>query len=315
MTVKRILPRGISKGDTIGIISPAGPVDRDRLKKGISALEKLGYKIKLGRHVVDKWGYLAGKDEDRLADLHWAFSDDQIDVVFCSRGGYGTNRIISNVDFNLIRANPKILLGYSDITGLHIPIQQKTGLVVFQGPMVVSDWGKGINGYSLKNLFKVIANPEPAGDLKNPEDAEPLKFMGGGQVTAPLTGGNLSLLITTLGTPYEIDTCGKILVIEDIDEEPYVIDRYMNHLRNAGKFDKIAGLVLGSFTNCVKKDPEKDSFRTEEVFADFFRYLSCPIVSGLVFGHSGITATIPIGVNALIDIDNGRFTIKEGAVI
>jgi muramoyltetrapeptide carboxypeptidase len=315
MTFKKVLPRGISEGDTIGIISPAGPVDRARLKKGISALEGLGYKIKLGKHVVDKWGYLAGKDEDRLADLHWAFSDDEVDAVFCSRGGYGTNRIISKVDFNLIRANPKILLGYSDITGLHIPIHQKTGLVVFQGPMVVSDWGKGINGYSFNNLFKVIAETEPAGEITNPEKAEPLKFIGSGQVTAPLTGGNLSLLITTLGTPYEIDTCGKILVIEDIDEDPYVIDRYLNHLRNAGKFDKIAGLMLGSFTNCVKKDSDKDSFTTEEVFEDFFRDLSCPIVSGLAFGHSGITTTIPIGVNALIDIDTGRFIIKEGAVI
>jgi muramoyltetrapeptide carboxypeptidase len=315
MTVKRILPRGLSKGDTIGIISPAGPVDRERLKTGIKALEELGYSIRLGRHVVDKWGYLAGKDEDRLADLHWAFADDEVDAVFCARGGYGTNRIISGVDFNLIRANPKILLGYSDITGLHIPIYQKTGLVVFQGPMVVSDWGKGINDYSFRNLFRVISGREPAGEVTNPGDAEGMKFIGSGRVSGPLTGGNLSLLITTLGTPYEIDTRGKVLVIEDIDEDPYAIDRYLRHLHNAGKFDTIAGLVLGSFTNCVKKDSDKDSFSTEEVFNDFIKNISCPIVSGLTFGHSGITTTIPIGINAAIDIDDGRFTIEEGAVI
>jgi len=315
MIMERILPKTLSKGDTIGVISPSGPVDEDKLKTGLDALIQLGYRTKIGKHVRGKWGYLAGKDEERLEDLHWAFSDDEIDAIFCSRGGYGTNRIIEGVDFELIKSNPKILLGFSDITGLHIPIFQETGLVVFQGPMVVSNWGKGIDEYSRSNLFGIISSSEPIGQVINPKNEPDLGFCGSGSASGQLIGGNLSLLITTLGTPYEIDTCGKILVIEDVGEEPYKIDRYLTHLHNTGKFDKISGLVIGSFTDCCVADSQTNSFDIDQVLDDFLEKIRCPVIKGLVFGHSGTTMTIPIGINASIDADDGRFTIDEGAVI
>ncbi len=302
-----IKPKRLNKGDTVGIIAPASPPNKENLKRSFPFLEELGLKIKVGKHVYDEHGYLAGSDEKRLADLHGMFADEEVKAIICAGGGYGTGRIASQIDYNLIKNNPKIFWGYSDITFLHTAIRQKTGLVTFHGPMLASDIGKEDVHPLSKECFKQLFEPVI---VQYTDEISPLEALVDGSVSGDITGGNLTLIASTIGTPFEIDTKEKLLLIEDINEEPRSIDRMLNQLHMAGKLNDAAGFIIGDFHNCV---PERElSLTLEEVIEHYMQLANKPALKGFNFGHCSPHISIPLGVKAVLDTESKQLTIESG---
>ena len=310
----KIKPNRLTNQQSIGIISPASrPLDETIYYRGIDYLKQLGYHVVESQHVLDERGYLAGSDHDRADDLNAMFRNPDIGAIFCSRGGYGTPRLIDRLDFDAIRKNPKIFVGYSDLTAVSLAIWQATGLVTFSGPMVAVEMGRGIDPFTEKSLWTCLTSSHPAGLLANPDGA-PTRVIQPGRAEGRLLGGCLSLINVLLGTRYSPDFDGAILIIEDIDEEPYRIDRYLAQLKLTGIFDQIAGIVLGQFIDCTPKDLEKPSLELDQIFLDYFGNLEIPIISNFAYGHSAIKHTIPIGIQAVLDTDQGGLILTESAV-
>ncbi|WP_106496072.1 S66 peptidase family protein [Lentibacillus sp. Marseille-P4043] len=303
-----ILPEHLHKGDTIGIIAPASPVKFAELKKGISFFEGLGLHVKLGEHIDRVHGYLAGTDRERLTDLHDMFADPHVKAIICARGGYGTGRIAAAIDYDLIRQNPKIFWGYSDITYLHTAIRQKTGLVTFHGPMVASDIAKDNFDALSARLFEQLFCPIK---MCYTEEISPLHTLVPGEATGELVGGNLSLLVSMMGTGYEIDTKGKLLFIEDIGEEPYRVDGMLNQLKLAGKLSDAAGIIIGDFS-WANPRKGKPSLSLGQVFQDYVADLSCPVMSGFKIGHCMPHFSIPLGVCATLSTSNKTLMVDVG---
>ena len=313
-TVAGVKPVRIFESATIGIVSPAScPPDEEIYRQGIRYLKDLGYNIIQSDHILDKRGYLAGEDVDRANDLNKMFRDPGIDVIICSRGGYGTPRIIDQIDFEAIQKNPKIFIGYSDITSLHLAIWQKTGVVTFSGSMVAVEMGKGIDQFTENFFWKTLTSIEPIGILSNPDNV-PIKVFNHGKSEGRLLGGCLSLINVLLGTPYCPEYKDAILFIEDIDEEPYRVDRYLAQLKLAGILNQVSGIIVGQFIDCEPKDPEKPSLELDEIFQDYFGPLNIPIITNFAYGHGQIKHIIPIGVHAILDTDQGGLMITESAV-
>jgi muramoyltetrapeptide carboxypeptidase len=314
-----IKPFALKSGDTIGVIAPGTAVsDPDDIAKAKEAADLLCIKIKFGRYVTQGSGYKSRTVKERLEDLHSMFLDVSIKGIICIRGGYGCGQLIDQIDYSLIRANPKVFVGYSDITALHLAIQKKSNMVTFHGPMMVSSLTK----YSQAYLQKAIFSPNPIGSFSNPtneagiRNSHPLRVINSGKSTGKLTGGNLSLISSLMGTPYEIDTEGKILFIEDVGEEPYRIDRMLNQLKLAGKLQKAAGIIVGECSDCEYK--QAGSVWDEslgEIIDRYFANLKCPVIYGLMIGHTSDQITIPLGVEAELDADNKTITIKENGVV
>ena len=236
--------------------------------------------------------------------------DDEVKGIICACGGYGTPRIVERIDYNLVKAHPKIIWGYSDITCLHNAIRQQTGLVTFQGPMIASDLGDTYNEISIgsfEQLFNGEAVSYPANQLT-------FKSLVGGRVEGEIVGGCLSLLVSSLGTPYEIDTKGKILFIEDIGEVPYKVDGFLQQLKSAGKLDDASGFIFGPFTDSEPKNPKK-SLTMKEVLDDFITPLNKPAVYDLNIGHCTPHFAIPFGTQATLDVDNKVLNIASGVII
>ncbi|MCH9008087.1 LD-carboxypeptidase, partial [candidate division KSB1 bacterium] len=236
-------PPKLLVGGTIGIVGPGSPMKPERLVKGIRYLERRGYRVKLGEHIRDVYGYLAGSDVDRARDFNAMFQDPAVDAIICTRGGYGTPRILHKIDYDAVAANPKILVGYSDITGLQLALFARTGLVTFSGPMAAVEMGKGIHAFTEENFWPLVTSTEV--DRKLTGNAGPLRTIHAGTAEGTLLGGNLSLIAALTGTAFLPDLDGTILVIEDIGEEPYQIDRNLSQLRLAGVLQRIAGLPNG----------------------------------------------------------------------
>ncbi|MFB1097822.1 LD-carboxypeptidase [Terribacillus sp. JSM ZJ617] len=296
------------KGDTIGIVSPAGPIKREELEQGIKIVESLGLHVKLGKHVFDKYGYLAGSDSDRATDLNDMFKDDEVKGIICSRGGYGSARIVEMLDYEAIKQNPKVLLGYSDITYLHTAIRQRTGLITFHGPMVASDMGESDFAKLSYDLLQQFFIPQ---DVVYTTAISPLEAIVHGRATGALVGGNLSLLTSTLGTPDEIDTKGKLLLLEDVSESPYKIDSMLNQLKLAGKLDQAAGILIGDFTDCEAKDPET-SLSFDQVLVDYLTDLEKPVLKGFRIGHCNPNITVPLGTEAKMDTKTKTLQVSAG---
>ncbi|WP_236251255.1 S66 peptidase family protein [Bacillus sp. NSP9.1] len=292
----------------VGVIAPASPPDPEKLDAAVAFLQELGLRVKLGRAAAKKHGYLAGRDEERLSDFHDMFLDPAVKAVICACGGYGTARIAGNIDYQILKNNPKIFWGYSDITFLHTAIRQQTGLVTFHGPMLSSDIGRDdvdpLTKHSFRQLFQKSA-------LTLTDDTSPLKTVVKGKVKGELAGGNLALLTTTLGTPFEIDVKGKLLFIEDVDEEPYRIDRMLNHLQMAGKLSDAAGMLICDFHNCTPKKREQ-SLTLKELIEDYIVPEGKPALSGFKIGHSSPNIAVPIGAEAVLDADRKQLTIEPG---
>lgn len=309
-----IKPKHLTSNGTIGIISPASrPTDDAIYRQGIEYMRRLGYNVLESDHVLDMRGYLAGEDQDRAADLNAMFRDPAIDAIFCSRGGYGTPRLIDKLDFEAIRNNPKIFVGYSDLTAVSLAIWSQTELITFSGPMVAVEMGRGIDPFTEQSFWKSVTSGSSVGLLTNP-DASPVRVMNSGRAEGRILGGCLSLINVLAGTPYFPEFTGAILLIEDIDEEPYRIDRYLAQLKLAGVFEKIAGIVLGQFIDCSPSDPEKPSLELDQIFEDYFGHLNIPIIANFAYGHSAIKHTIPIGIRAILDTEQKGLILTESGV-
>jgi Uncharacterized proteins, homologs of microcin C7 resistance protein MccF len=303
-----IYPEHLREGDKIGVISPAGPPDLEKLNRAMDWLTSLGFTVVCGRSVGQANGYLAGSDEERLRDLHTMFADDSIRAVICARGGYGSARLADRIDYDLIRNHPKIFWGYSDITYLHTAIRQQADLVTFHGPMLASDLGEVHVPPLSKQLFSQLFQ---SATLRYDEHLSPLTVIHGGSVNGMLVGGNLSLLVSTLGTPFEIDTKNKIVLIEDIGEEPYRVDGMLNQLRLAGKLQRAAGFVIGNF-NYHPAAGEEDNPSINDVIKTYLGSLEKPALSGFLIGHCEPNFSVPLGSDCLLDADRKQLWLQPG---
>lgn len=302
-----IKPARLKRGDTIGVIAPASPPNKQNLVRGLNFIEKLGLRYKLGKSIYKEYGYLAGNDADRLADFQEMFLDDTVSGIICAGGGYGTGRIASSIDYEVISRHPKIFWGYSDITFLHTAIRQKTGLVTFHGPMIASDLGKEDANQISKDQLRQLFEPT---ELNYTNEIGPLEEMVAGTAVGPLVGGNLSLLSSTMGTPYEIDTDGKILLIEDINEEPRAVDRMMNQLYMAEKLQSTAGILIGDFNNCI---PESEmSLSLHEVIDHYIKLAGRPALQGFKMGHCSPHIAVPFGTQAKMNTETKTLVVESG---
>lgn len=299
----------LTTGDTVALIAPASPSDYSKVEKAVAYLAAMGYKVKTGKSVVSSRGYLAGEDKLRADDINCMFADEEVAAVFCLRGGYGSQRILDMLDYELIANNPKIFIGYSDITALLNAIHQECGLITFHGPMG-GDFAGGLGKPTKAAMKKALECLEPIGEVANPE---PPEVISEGAAQGVLVGGNLSIIAASLGTPYEIDARGRILLLEDVFEEPYSVDRMLTHLRLAGKLEDAAGIVLGDWGNSEPEEPEK-SLSLDEVFRDIFGNIGKPVLKGYKIGHCKPNLTIPIGAMAALDTCRKSFCILESAV-
>lgn len=304
-------PKALTLGGTIGIVAPASQASEEKREKARVEIEKLGFNVRFGKSCFEKYGYLAGKDQIRAEDLNNMFEDSNIDGIICLRGGYGTPRILRMIDYDIIKKNPKVFMGYSDITAIHTAINQKSKLVTFHGPMAASDISYGLDEFSMDYFLRAITKSEPLGLISNPE-GEDIKCLVPGRAEGKIIGGNLALIAATIGTPYEIDTKGKLLMLEDIGEEPYSIDRMLTQLSLSGKLQECEGIILGDWNDCMPK--ESDSLSLMEVFKDILVPLGKPVIYNLKAGHCTPKVTIPFGVKAAIDSDKCELKITEAAL-
>ena len=306
-----IKPEKLNLGDVIGIISPSSPVsDKVKLDAGVSYFEKMGYRVKVGANAMKEWGYLAGTDEERAEDIHNMFLDKEVKLIICLRGGYGASRLLDKIDYSLVKNNPKIFCGYSDITVLQNAFFHKTGLVTFAGPMAGVDFYKEISKFTERNFWRAVTKSEPI-KLDSPK-GERLKSYRNGIAEGRLIGGNLTLFSSLIGTEYIPDPEGKILFLEEVGEAPYRIDRMLNQLRLSGYFGKVNGIILGNFTECVESDPQRKSLNLEEVIEDYFvKNFHAPVIYNLNHGHITDNLTIPIGLYFRIDGNNCHVDFLE----
>lgn len=312
-------PKRLKPGDTLGVIAPSSAVPEHVIEKSLNSLQSLGFKLKLGKYLREKNGYLAGTDKQRIEDLHWAFSDKEVDAVWCVRGGYGATRILPEINFDIIKKNPKIFIGYSDITALSVAIYQKTGLITFHGPVGTSDY----NDFTKANVLNLLTNPTPQYRLEAaPENLakesnlfKP-EVISAGKCRGKLIGGNLSLLSAMDGTPFGLKNIkGKILFLEDIDERPYRVDRMLTQMLQANDFRQLAGIAMGVFEGCNPK-PEENSLSLMECLKDRLGNLGIPVIYGLSFGHISHQFTLPVGIEAELDTEGGgKLMLLEAAVV
>jgi muramoyltetrapeptide carboxypeptidase len=316
-----IKPPALRPGDTVGLITPATYVsDPDTLALAARTVEFFGLKPKLGKNAGKRLGYLGGTDQERLDDLHAMFRDPEVKAVWPIRGGYGSMHLLDRIDYGLLRKNPKIFVGYSDITALHLAIQRYSGLMTFHGPVPISSFTPFTQSWFRKALFETA----PLGSVTNPDESNPLRpahtlrAIRPGKARGRLAGGNLSLISATLGTPYEIDTRGRILFLEDVDEQPYAIDRMLTQLRLAGKLRDAAGIVFGECHDCRPRE-FKPAFESTlslgEVLDGILGSLDIPVLSGLAFGHTDDQLTLPLGATAALDAASATLTIEEAGVV
>ncbi len=295
-------PWAISENATIGIAAPAGPVDPERLRAGEEMLQQAGLRTLRRDDLLARDGYLAGDDARRAAELMELLEDPRVDAVLCARGGYGCQRIVEALEPRRVRDAAKPLIGHSDITTLLLWQQRCVGLMGIHGPML--DLGADLDPKALKALLDMLRGASSEVVLRG-------RGLGNGRDEGVLTGGSLSLVTASLGTPWEVDTVGAILLFEEKDEAPYRVDRMLQQLRAAGKFRGIAGVGVGVLTGC--EDPRYDT-RIEEVVESILRSLDVPVVMGLPFGHSPCNHPWPVGGRAAIDAERGEITILERGV-
>jgi muramoyltetrapeptide carboxypeptidase len=305
MSARLQRPNRLQPGDQVALLSPASPPPSQLVKTACQRLEKLGLRVALGHQALKQTGYLAGTDQQRTRDLQQAMINPKIRGIFFTRGGYGCARILEQLPLSLFKKHSKVIVGFSDLTLIHLAIQ-KTGGISFWGPMPAA--GTGFTPYASTWLQKAVFQKAPLGILPIGKSA-----IQNGSAQGRLTGGTLALLISSLGTSYEIETKNRIVFIEDVDEAPYRIDRMLTHLLAAGKLKDAAGIVLGTFVACTPKLGIK-SFSLAEVFRQRLVPLKIPIVSGFKFGHITNQLTLPYGVKAKLDAGKRSLEILESGV-
>lgn len=306
-----MLGKKLKKGDTIGIVAPASNTSFERVLEAKKNIEAMGYKVILGECTKKEWYSYAGTDVERAQEINEFFANKEVSAIMCMRGGYGCNRIVEYLDLDVIRENPKIFIGYSDITTLHIALNERAQLVTFHGPMAVSNFSGSYNEESYKNFVEVLSSSSKEIEIKN--FSKEIGVISHGRARGVLVGGNLATLIATLGTEYDLDYRDKILFLEEIGEKTYKVDRFLNQLKKHGVWDKVQGVVLGDFKNC-ESDSEKD-MPLLEVFEDYFKNLGKPVLYNLESGHSEPMLTLPLGALCEIDSENKSIKIIEKVVV
>jgi muramoyltetrapeptide carboxypeptidase len=306
-----IKPKALKPGDTIAISSPAGAVwDEAQVEKFSGIVQSLGFKVKLGQTLKEKYGYFAGSDELRAKELMSFFSDPEVAGIFCMKGGWGCARLLDKLDYDVIRKNPRVLMGFSDVTTLLLAIHAKTGLVTFHGPVGNSGW----NEFSMDYIRRVLMEKEkfiyayPSVDDDKPYTITP------GKASGKLAGGNLTVIAGIIGSGYLPDWKNKILFLEEAKEEPYSIDRMLTQLKLAGVLKDISGFIFGKCVKCLAEEPHK-AFLFKEVLEQHIRPLNIPSYYGAMIGHIENKYTIPIGIDAQMDAGNFELRLLESAVI
>lgn len=309
-----IRPKALKKGDTIGLISASGASPPEKFLPAVQSIEKLGFNVVAGETCRARHGYLAGSDELRAAEVNQMFSDSNIDGIFCIRGGYGATKILPLLDFDMIKANPKVFAGYSDVTALHIAFNQQCGFVTYHTPMPSTEFIRPeMDEYTWKSFIENVTATDRADYcLENPPERTMTTFVAG-KATGPLIGGNLTLVTASLGTPYEIDTRGKILFLEDIDESEQRVDRMLTQLKLAGKLDELVGILLGAWTNCGPENPKhpEHSLSLQTIFQEILGPLNIPIIKDITCGHCLPTMSLPLGRTITIDTENQWIKVIE----
>ena len=314
-----IKPERLRSGDVIGIVAPGSPPpDPADIDRYAFAIQKLGFQPKLAPNVRQRLGYLAGDDASRASDLMGMFADDSVKAIICVRGGYGSARLLGMLDFSFIRRHPKIFIGFSDITALHCALQMRSRLVTFHGPTLNTDiTDSSPSAFSIQSLLKTVMQPSAPGSICG--DAQKnISILKSGTATGPLVGGNLSVLSTLIGTPFQPRFKDAIFFFEDVSEPPYHFDARLTQLLNAGLLQQVAGVAVGTNKDCVDPDAAKSKEyqqSLDDVLRDRLLPLGVPVVSGLPFGHVRDNATLPMGLQATLDGVNGDLVMNESAVM
>lgn len=311
-------PRALRPGNRVAIVAPASaPYDETRYDRGLEGLRRLGFEPVEAPHARSRMGFLAGSDEERAQDLVWAFEDPTIHGIISLRGGYGVTRILPLLDPEIFRAHPKVFVGYSDITALNAFLLDKADLVSFYGPMAAVEFALGPTPFTENSFLRMLTDPRPYGPLGKPDGWQLTETLQGGVAEGELVGGCLTLFEALLGTPWEVNFRGRILFFEDIDAEPYQMDRTLTHLLQAGVLEDVRGIAVGECVGCEHEEGRShyDNCQTlREVLLERLGPLGVPIVYGIPFGHGQEKATLPLGVRARLDADAGELIILEAAV-
>jgi muramoyltetrapeptide carboxypeptidase len=314
-----VRPPRLTPGARVALIAPAGPLlERDDLTRGEELCRALGFVPVMGTHAGSRHGYLAGSDQQRLEDLNRALGDDAIDAVWCLRGGYGMTRILDDVDLKALERRPKVIIGYSDITALINAAIHSTGVVTFHGPMSRTS----LTSFSRRHFERVLMSGAPAGRMERipqPPDVlvprnDRIVTLAPGVAEGRLMGGNLTLLQALIGTRHMPDLTGAILFLEDIGEDLYAVDRMLAHLRSAGALARLAGVIIGRFTE-MKRTAGDGALGFDEVLSTYFLPLKVPVAYGFPIGHIDDQWTVPLGIKARLDATAGEVDILEAAVV
>lgn len=317
--MRLLKPPRLSPDDRIGIVAPASaPTSPAVIDSALEAMTRLGFKPLLGKHVRKRHGFLAGTDRERASDLMSMFADRRISGIFCLRGGYGSSRLLDLLDYSFIRSHPKLLVGYSDITSLHCALNRIPGLVSMHGPMPGPEFSRhDLPAFTVNGFLRTTTIAHAPGGICQGYDSTKVTVLAPGRASGRLVGGNLTLLCASLGTPYQPALAERILFIEEIDEEPYRVDRLLTQLLNAGLLRRVAGIAIGFLQNCTdpKATISKEYRQTvDDVLKERLGNLGVPVVCGLPFGHHRFNATIPVGVRATLDTSIPDLVITEAAV-
>jgi len=307
---QKIKPPALKQGDTVAISSPAGAVwDETQIEKFSEILKGFGFKVILGKTLIEKFGYFAGSDELRAAEINELFANKTIKGIFCMKGGWGCARILDKLDYKLIKENPKVLIGFSDITALLIAITTKTGLITYHGPVGNSGWNE-----FTKNVFtNVVMTKKQFSFPENPIGEDKIVTINTGKVSGELVGGNLTVLSSLIGSEYLPNWKNKILFLEEAKEEPYSIDRMLTQLKLSGVLDSISGFVFGKCAKCLAEEPLK-AFTFHEVLLQHIQPLKIPAYYGAMIGHIENKLTVPLGISATMDADRGMIQLDENSV-
>ena len=312
-----IFPEPLRKGDNVFLFCPSSPIiPEEDIEKCKKVITDLGFNPVIGKSLYENYGgYMAGKAEIRIEDLHEAFSRKDIKGIFCVKGGYSASQLLDKIDYELIKNNPKVFVGYSDVTNLHIVFNQKCNLGTYHGPMVKSNMINDFNNYTKSSFFKALEKQE--WEYEEPENM-PLSILTKGNASSDiingvLTGGNLAIIVTTLGTQYEIDTRGKILFLEDVDEETGSLNRMLTHLKYAGKLDDCKAVIFGNFAACKNTyTKENQHYELLELLKDFFVDYDKPVIYGMESGHKKpYMFTLPLGAECSINLQNREISFEK----
>lgn len=320
MTLK---PHALQPGDTVALVCPSSrPFDPGKIAQSQQVLEAEGYRVLVGKNVLKRYGNFAGTDDERLEDFHEAWANPDVKALICERGGNGASRLLPRLDYDLIRANPKIFIGYSDITALHLAIHKMTGLITLHGSVAMDSYS---TRYSYEQFTRALTSREPLGAIPDPVPEKPFPppyppyriAVRAGRASGRLVGGNFTLIMETMGTPYELETEGKILFLEDLNEEPHFYDAYLTQLRQAGKLQAAAGIVVGQCASSEPRGTFISNFSLEDLIEQHMGDLGIPIVYGIRLGHTPDQCVLPVGALAtLVASDEGvSLTIEEAACL